>query len=154
MRSPLGASEAVPGARQIAALSDPDSTTTTQLQALQDAARTRGIRLSIHQITSRDEIAPAIDAAKSSGASALNVMASALLFNNRQIIFRRVAVLRLPAIYQWPEMADQDGLLGYGPRIVQLYRDIIARPVIAVLRGTKPADIPVEQPSVSSWSSI
>ena len=103
--------------------------------------------MSVHQITNPNEIAPAIDAAKASGATALNVLASALLFNNRQIILQRVAALRLPAIYQWPEMADEDGLLGYGPRIVQIYRDIIARQFVKVLRGTKPAEIPVEQPT-------
>jgi putative ABC transport system substrate-binding protein len=107
----------------------------------------RNVELSVHWVTKRDEIAPAIDAAKSSGAGALNVMASALLFNNREIIFQRVVALKLPAIYQWPEMADVDGMLGYGPRIVQIYRDILARQVVAVLRGAKPADIPVEQPT-------
>jgi putative ABC transport system substrate-binding protein len=114
---------------------------------LQNAARAAGVELSIHEITQPSEIAPAIDAAKASGATALNVLASALLFNNRQIILQRVAALRLPAIYQWPEMADQEGLLGYGPRIVQIYGDIIARQLVDVLRGTKPANIPVEQPT-------
>ena len=78
---------------------------------------------------------------------ALNVLASALLFNNRQIILQRVAELRLPAIYQWPEMAEVDGLLGYGPRIVQIYRDMIARQVVAIFRGADPAEMPVEQPT-------
>jgi putative ABC transport system substrate-binding protein len=75
------------------------------------------------------------------------VPASALLFNNRQIVFERVAAHRLPAIYQWPEIAEQGGLIGYGPRIVQLYRDIMARQLVRLLQGTKPADIPVEQPT-------
>ena len=51
-------------------------------------------------------IGAAIDAAKASGAAALNVLGSALLFNNRQIVFEPVAAQRLPAICQWPEMAD------------------------------------------------
>jgi hypothetical protein len=51
----------------------------------------------------REETANAIDAAKAADAGALNVLASALLFNNRTIIFDRVATLRLPAVYQWPE---------------------------------------------------
>jgi putative ABC transport system substrate-binding protein len=78
---------------------------------------------------------------------AINVLASALLYNNRQIVFERVAAHRLPAIYQWPEIAEQDGLIGYGPRLVQIYRDIIARQILMVLRGAKPADIPVELPT-------
>ena len=70
-----------------------------------------------------------------------------LLFNSRAFIFDRVATLRLPAIYQWPEMAEQGGLIGYGPLIVQLYRDIMSRQLAKLLRGVKPADLPVEQPT-------
>ena len=55
--------------------------------------------------------------------------------------------LGLPAIYQWPEMVDEGGLMGYGPSIVQLYRDVQTRQLVAILNGTKPADIPVEQPT-------
>ena len=139
--------EAVPGVRHIAALVDVNTTTVAQFQALQVAARARGIELSILQVSSRDDIAPAIDAATQSGVQALNVLASALLFNNRAIVLQRVGALRLPAIYQWPEIAEHEGLLGYGPRIVHIYRDIIARQVIKVLHGTSPAVIPVEQPT-------
>jgi putative ABC transport system substrate-binding protein len=139
--------EAVPSARRIAVLSDPESTPAEQLQALQDGAMSRRVELSIYQAGKREEIAVALDAAKASGATALNVLASALFFNNRQIIFQHVAALQMPAMYQWPEMAEVDGLLGYGPRIIQIYRDIIARQVVSVLRGTKPAEMPVEQPT-------
>jgi putative ABC transport system substrate-binding protein len=139
--------EAVPGIRRMAALADPGSTTTAQAQALVDAARVRGVELSIDQITGREQIAPAIDRARASGADALNVLASALLFNNRQIVLERAASLRLPAIYQWPEVAEERGLLGYGPRLVHLYRDLMSRHVVNVLRGAKPADLPVEQPT-------
>ena len=75
------------------------------------------------------------------------MLASSLLFNNRQIVWERVAALRLPAIYQFPEMAEEEGLLGYGPRLVHIYRDLISRQVIKVLRGASPAAIPVEQPT-------
>jgi putative tryptophan/tyrosine transport system substrate-binding protein len=44
-------------------------------------------------------------------------------------------------------MVGGDGFIGYGPRIVQLYRDVMTRQVARVLRGAKPADIPVEQPT-------
>jgi len=145
--SPRQLMEAVPGVRHIAALVDVNTTTVAQFQALQVAARARGIELSILQVSSRDDIAPAIDAATQSGVQALNVLASALLFNNRAIVLQRVGALRLPAIYQWPEIAEHEGLLGYGPRIVHIYRDIIARQVIKVLHGTSPAVIPVEQPT-------
>jgi len=139
--------EAVPGVRRIAALSDINTTAPAATHALEDAARAHGIELYVLPVARAGEIGAAIDAGKASGAEALNVLGSALLFNNREIIFERVAALRLPAIYQWPEMADQGGLIGYGPQIVQIYRDIMSRQLARLLRGAKPADIPVEQPT-------
>ena len=139
--------EAVPGLARMAALADTNTTAPQRLEALQDAARTRGVELSIHRVSKSDEIAPAIDAAMKSGAGALNVLASPLLFANRQVIIERAAALRLPAIYQWPEMAEEGGFLGYGPRFAQLYRTIMARQLVKLLRGAKPADLPVEQPA-------
>jgi putative ABC transport system substrate-binding protein len=139
--------EAVPGARRMATLADGNTTSLQQLQELQEAARTRGVELLIYRVTKPEEIAGAIDTAKSSGATALNVLSTPLLFNNRQIILQRVATLRLPTIYQSPEASEDGGLIGYGPRIVQLFRDVLARQLVKLLRGTKPADLPVEQPT-------
>jgi len=139
--------EAVPGIRRLAAFADTGTTSLAQLQALQDAARARGIDLSIHRIATAEEIAPAIDAAKASNVAALNILASPLLFANRKAIMDRALALRLPAIYQWPEVAEEGGFIGYGPRIVQLFRDLLARQVVRILRGARPTDLPVEQPT-------
>jgi putative ABC transport system substrate-binding protein len=139
--------EAITGLRHLAALVDAKTTAQHQLDHLTNAARERGIELSLHQVTAVEEIAAAINAAKEEGAGALNVLASPLFFNNRPIIFERTAALELPAIYQWPEMAEQGGLIGYGPSISQLYRDVMARQFVQLLHGIKPADLPVEQPT-------
>ena len=139
--------EALIGIRRMAALVDTNSTTPPKLQALQDAARARSVELSIHRVSKPEEIESAIDAAKKSGAEGLNVLASAFLFNTRQIILPHVAALRLPTIYQWPEIIEEGGLMGYGPHLVQIYGEIWSRQLAELLRGTKPADIPVEQPT-------
>jgi putative ABC transport system substrate-binding protein len=139
--------ELVPGIRRMAALADTNGTLPQQLQALQDAARARGVDLSIYRVAKPEEVAGAIDGAKASGAAALNVLASAFLFSNRQTIIRRAAELDLPAVYQFPAMAEEGGLIGYGSRIEQIYQDIISRQLARVLRGAKIADIPVEQPT-------
>jgi putative tryptophan/tyrosine transport system substrate-binding protein len=139
--------EVVPGVRRMAALADPNDTLPQQLQALQDAARARGVELSIYRVTKAEEIAGAIDAAKASGATALNVLAAAMLYNNRHIILPRVAALGLPAIYQFPVVAEEGGLIGYGSSLEQIYRDVGARQLVKLLRGVKPAEIPVEQPT-------
>ena len=66
--------ELVPGLHRMGALTDSNTTGSPQLQALENAARARGVELSIHRITKPDEITAAIDAAKVSGAEALNVL--------------------------------------------------------------------------------
>jgi putative ABC transport system substrate-binding protein len=58
----------------------------------------------------------------------------------------RAAALRLPAMYQWPEMAEEGGFAGYRPRITQWFRQL-ARLLVQVLRGANPAELPVEQPT-------
>ncbi len=139
--------EAVPGIRRMAALADVNTTGSQQLQALQNAARAREFELAIYPVAKQDEIILAIDTAKKSDAGALNVLASPLFYANRQIIFERVAALRLPAMYQWPEFAEEGGFLAYGPRLVAIFRDTMARQLVKLLRGASPADVPIEQPT-------
>jgi putative tryptophan/tyrosine transport system substrate-binding protein len=136
----------LPGARHLAALSDAQNNTPAQLQALLDAARSRGVELSIHRVERSDEIAPALDAAKAGGAAAVNVLASPLLHGNRHAIIMRTLELRMPAIYQWPDTAKEGGFLGYGPRFAEVFR-LLARQLAKALRGANPADLPVEQPT-------
>ena len=139
--------ELLPGVRRIEALGDSLERVPNTLQALQDAARAKGIELVIQTVGTPEEIAPAIDAAKASDAAGLNVLAMPLFYANRRITFERTAALRLPTIYQWPEMVRQGGLVAYGPSVVQIYRQQMARLLARLLRGTKPADLPVEQPT-------
>src|SRR5262245_51540984 len=109
--------------------------------------RARGAELSVHWIAKSEEVVPAIDAAKASDAWALNVVSSPLLVANRQAIIERTAQLRLPAMYQWPEMAEEGGLMAYGPRLIQIFRELGRRQLIKLFRGVRPADLPVEQPT-------
>ena len=139
--------EAVPGLRKLAVLADANNATVAKLDALREAARARGIELSVQRIAKGDDILAAMETAKASGATALNVLASSMLFDNRRLIIERAATLRLPAIYQWPEEAEQGGFAAYGPRFIRIVREIVARQLIQLLRGVKVADVPVEQPS-------
>jgi len=139
--------ETVPAAHRYAALADVNSSSPQRLQTLEQITRARGAELSIYRVAKSEEIASAVDAAKNSGAAALNVLASTLLSNNRQIILPRTAALALPAIYQWPTLAAEGALIGYGPRLERIYGDILSRQLVKLLRGVKPADIPVEQPT-------
>jgi putative ABC transport system substrate-binding protein len=138
--------ELVPASHQMAALVDPSVTAPPQLDTLRHDAAMRGVELSIYPVRGPDEIAAAIERAQGAGATALNVLASPILNANRKIILDRSAALRLPAIYQWPETAEEGGLIAYGPRITNLWRRL-ADQLVMLLRGTKPADLPVEQPT-------
>jgi putative tryptophan/tyrosine transport system substrate-binding protein len=138
--------EAVPTARKMAALADSTVTPQGHLDSLQDAARRRGIELLVFGVARRGDIAAAIDAAKANGAQAINLLASPLFTVDPHDLIGRVASLRLPAMHQWPEIAEEGGLMGYGPRFTQVFRQR-ARQVARILRGAKPSEIPVEQPT-------
>jgi putative ABC transport system substrate-binding protein len=139
--------EAVPGRARMAALAYANRTPAVKLDALQQTARERNVELSIHRVAGREEILAAIETAHASGAAALNVLASPMLYGNRQLIMGHVAALRLPTMYQWPETAEEGGFAGYGPRLMEVFRDLLSRQLVQLLRGTKVADIPVEQPT-------
>ena len=141
--------EAVSGARRIAAMADSRQTPPYHLQTLQHAARSRGVELAVFGVNGPGEIASAIDAAKAGGAEALNFLATPLFSlpgtRNNAIVMERIAALRLPAMFQWPETAEAGALAGYGPRFTDMYRQR-SRMVAKILRGANPAGMPVEQP--------
>jgi putative tryptophan/tyrosine transport system substrate-binding protein len=137
--------EAVPAARRIAILTDPTFTPPAELSALQSFVRERGVEAAVFTASAPEQITPAMDKVKAWGAAALNVLSCPLFSFNRRIVIGRAASLGLPAIYEWPEMAEEGGLIGYGPRLPLIYRQL-AGLVVKVLRGVKPEDIPVEGP--------
>ena len=138
--------EAVPGAHRIAALADPNVATLEYLKIMEESARKHGRELLVVHAASASDLIPAINDASSRGAAALNVLSSPMLHLNRRAIITRTAQVGLPAIYQWPETAEEGGLLGYGPSFIEIFRQR-ARIVAKVLRGAKPSDLPVEQPT-------
>jgi putative ABC transport system substrate-binding protein len=139
--------EAVPRVRVLAALADMNTTTPQHLQSLQEAARRRGVELLAQRITRSEEVVPALDAAQAGNVAAINVLASPLLFANRRAIIERTAVLRLPAMYQWPEIAEEGGFIAYGPHLIETFRVLVAQQLVKLFRGAKPSDLPVEQPT-------
>jgi putative tryptophan/tyrosine transport system substrate-binding protein len=138
--------EAVPEARRFAFLTELTFTTPAQLSALQNATRARGVEVAVFEAEAPEQIAPMMNEAKAWGAAALNVLSAPLFSFNRHIVIGRAAALGLPAIYEWPEMAEEGGLIGYGARLTLVYRQL-ARLLVKVLRGVKLEDIPVEEPA-------
>jgi putative tryptophan/tyrosine transport system substrate-binding protein len=136
--------EFVPQARRIAVLAD-SSTISTRAQ-LTSAARDLNVELVRFEAGSPDELARALDALAAAKLEAVNVLASPLLNSWRLQIIDRMHDARLPAIYQWAETAEDGGLLAYGPRNLLCYRHVVSL-VDKILRGAKPADLPIEPPS-------
>jgi putative tryptophan/tyrosine transport system substrate-binding protein len=133
--------EYVPQARRIALLADP-TTVSTRTQ-LASAARDLGVEVVWFEAQNPDEISRVLAAAK---VEAVNVLASPILNGARRLTIDHMRDAHLPAIYQWPETAEDGGLLAYGPRNLLCYRHVVSL-VDKVLRGAKPADLPIEQPS-------
>jgi putative ABC transport system substrate-binding protein len=136
--------EFVPQARRIAVLSD--ITTISTRPQLTRAARDLGVEVVWFESGNPEELGRAVDAIAAANVDAVNVLASPLLNVSRLLIIDRMRNARVPAIYQWPESAEDGGLLAYGPRNLLCYRHVISL-VDKVLRGAKPTDLPIEQPS-------
>jgi putative tryptophan/tyrosine transport system substrate-binding protein len=136
--------EFVPQARRIAVLADP-STISTHAQ-LTSAARDLGVELVLFEVQNPAQIGGPLDAIAAAKVEAVNVLASPQLYGARYLIIERMRNARLPAIYQFPEAAEEGGLLSYGPRLLLCFRHVVSL-VDKVLRGAKPADLPIEQPT-------
>jgi putative ABC transport system substrate-binding protein len=133
----------VPWRRRVVTFNDP---TTVQLDvgATEAAARQLGVQLLRFDIRDVRDLERAFLAAKRDGAEALDVLASASFNANRRRIVDLAARSRLPAIYESREYADAGGLLTYGQDLYDLFRRA-ASYVDRILKGAKPADLPVEQ---------
>jgi putative ABC transport system substrate-binding protein len=138
--------EAVPNFRKLAILADGNVADPAHLAQLEDAARSQGVEPLVRKVGKRDEVIAAIKDVKAAGASGVNFLATPLFSVNAVNFIAQVKELGLASIYQWPEDAEEGALGAYGPRYSEMYRQR-ARLVMKVLRGTRPADIPVEQPS-------
>ena len=139
-------SEVVRGLRRSAILVNADYPAgMLEMGEVQSAARTLGIELLPFEIRRSEDIAPAF-AAFSGRAEAVYVIGDPLLNANRMRINVLTLTARLPTIYSQREYLDAGGLMSYGPNFLELNRRA-ADLVDKILRGAKPADLPVEQPT-------
>jgi putative tryptophan/tyrosine transport system substrate-binding protein len=137
--------ELLPSRSNVLLLADP-TTHRESRPAMDAAAAAMGLTLREAIVGTPEQIEHSLHEAKNGGATAVNVLSSALLFALRAHIISLAAELGLPAMYQWPETADEGGLIAYGPSLRGAFRQVTAD-VDKILRGAKPGDIPVEQPT-------
>jgi putative ABC transport system substrate-binding protein len=136
--------EAFPKASRVAVLRDPRQPP-TDLPPTEAAARALGLRLQVLEVRNINDLEAALAAAKKGRAGALNMPPSGFFFAHRARIVEAVAKARLPAMYSQRGFVDAGGLMSYAPNLPDLYRRA-ATYVDKILKGAKPADIPVEQP--------
>jgi putative ABC transport system substrate-binding protein len=140
--------ELTPGKQVIAVLMNPD-TPFTRL-ALKEvktaAAEAEHTRLEVLEARSADQVSGRFEAATKAGAGSLLVLEDPLMYSLRREISDLAAKFRLPAVYSYRDYAEAGGLISYGPDRRQIYRRA-AEYVDRILKGAKPGDLPVEQPS-------
>jgi putative ABC transport system substrate-binding protein len=138
--------EVVPGLRRLAILTNVDyAAAVLETGGVQEAARTLGVDVVRFDIRRADDIAPAFDAMRNR-VQALYLPSDAILFSNRIRISALAQDARLPMITVLRDYVEAGSLMSYGPNYTDLFRRA-ADFVDKILRGAKPGDIPVEQPT-------
>jgi putative ABC transport system substrate-binding protein len=136
----------IPGLQRLAIMTsvgNPNATVVTR--ELEDAARTIGVEVVTSQIQRADEIASAIEAFKGR-VDALYVDGDPLMTTNRIRINTLAVGAKLPTMFVQRQYIEAGGLMSYGPNVPDLFRRA-AEYVDKILRGAKPGDLPVEQPT-------
>ena len=139
--------ELVPQARVIALLVDPNSTTTEGvIQLVREAASARRVQLHLWKANSETEIDAAFETLTQSHMDALLVSANPFFDTHREQLLTLAARHALPAIYAWRDFAAEGGLINYGANLANVSRQL---GIYAgkILKGAKPADLPVQQPT-------
>jgi putative ABC transport system substrate-binding protein len=137
---------AIPGVARVAVLANPAAPNAKVLGDLHAAARSLGVKLQVVDARSPQEIDQAFSAMVRERAGALLVLANPMFLAERERIAGLVSKNRLPAIFEQSEFAEAGGLLSYGASIADMYRRL-ATYVDKILKGAKPGDLPVEQPT-------
>jgi len=139
--------ETIPTLTRVAVLSYlTDPIARLQIQEMERAAKPLGLHLQIHNIKTTDDLPTAFEAATKAGAQGLMTTIETFLIGRGTRIAELAIKHGIPAMYPVRDFVDAGGLMSYGPNSLALYRRTSTQ-VDKVLKGTKPADIPVEQPA-------
>jgi len=138
--------EVVPKAATVAVLANPGMATPLLLEEIRTAARQLSIQVVVQEVRAATDLPGAFSAMERERAQALMVQVSPFSIDNAQRIVELAAEHRLPVMYEVRTFVDVGGLVSYGPNIPELYRRA-AFFVDKILRGAKPADLPVKQPT-------
>jgi putative ABC transport system substrate-binding protein len=140
--------ETVPNTSRIAVFANPAAPRHAPVvQDLTVAGRALGVQLHVLELRSPEEFAGAFAGIQRAGAGALLVLADQYVFEHHVSAITALALQnRLPAMYPWRRYVDAGGLMSYGPSLAEMHRRA-ATYVDKLLKGAKPADLPMEQPT-------
>ena len=139
--------EVKPGMRSFAVLANAEYPgRISEIADIQTAARTLGLSVAVFEIKPTGDVSAVFDTIRKDGADALYVVGDTFTNSNRVRISTLAIQARLPTIYVAREYAEAGGLISYGANIPHLFARA-AELVDKILRGTKPGDVPVEQPT-------
>ena len=139
--------ETVPKIRRVAILSNPDNAYhQLAIREVNVAARSLGVQLQLLEARGPNEFDGAFAAMAKERVEALLVLSDAIFNSHGTRLADLAARSRLPAAYGVRESVEAGGLMSYGPSFLDLYRRSAAY-VDKILKGAKPADLPVEQPT-------
>jgi putative tryptophan/tyrosine transport system substrate-binding protein len=139
--------EILPRLRRVAIIGNPEHPGSHLERAFsEETARRLGLTLLYLPTRSLDELTSALSTLAADPPQAISVLADGFAVQNRQRIIEFATKHRVPAISGWPIFAQSGALFTYGPLITETYRRL-AYYVDRVLKGAKPADLPIEQPS-------
>ena len=139
--------EALPSLSRVAILSNPSIPShAMDVKETEVAARALKMRLQVLEVRAPNELAGAFSTAIKERAGALVVLSGTIFFAHRTRIVELATQSRLPAMYSWRENAEAGGFMVYGPSLRDNWRRA-AWYVDRILKGAKPGDLPVEQPT-------
>jgi putative ABC transport system substrate-binding protein len=124
----------------------PDRTRKERLEAAELAVRALGVRLQVVEARGPEDFDRAFSDMTRARAGALTVLGGAMLFSERRRLVDLAAKHQLPTVYSWREFVDAGGLMSYGPDLADMLRRA-ATYVDKILKGAKPGDLPIEQPT-------
>ena len=142
--------QAVPGVSRVAVLWQPggqgERTDKDILKEADVAARALGVRLQFVEARGPEDFDRAFSDMTTGRAGALTVLVSPMFFGERRRLVDLAAKTRLPTVFPWREYVDAGGLMAYGADLADLFRRA-ATYVDKILKGAKPGDLPVQQPT-------
>ena len=137
----------LPGMRRVGVLAWPRPGGLGQVRAAEAAARSLSLQVHVVEVQETAQYDGAVETLKRDGADALLVLSSSTFFAERRRIADLAIKHRLPLVAPFREVAESGGLMAYGPNIVELWKQRVPVYVDRILKGAKPGDLPIEQPT-------